>query len=362
MWIWQTVCDRTVHGQSRMSRAQSNFDHATQPGEQSVVFSKAYRNLLTATAYFLMLHVEENGMKLASLLDPELIDVDIKATSLPDVVDSLLGRIAAKRVPFDSKSVQNAVLERETLASTAIGNGFAVPHARTDEVDELVIGVGISRQGIDLESPDHQPTSIFVLILMPMSAPTHYLQTLSAVARFAQMPDMLRSLMEAEDGNDVVELFFDANIEVAGKLQVMDIASENIVTIAPEDTLRDAANMFFKHRISGLPVVGEGGVLHGEITDTDLLKFAMPNYQSLLANLAELPEAEPLEELLAEEDKIAVKKVMTSPMASVNPDSTITEVVALMLFKRARRVAVVDEGRLVGIISARDIIDKIVRG
>ncbi|MBD3234533.1 MAG: CBS domain-containing protein [candidate division Zixibacteria bacterium] len=301
-------------------------------------------------------------MKLASLLDPELIEVDLKATLLTGVISSLLDLVAEKQPNFDKKEVLNAVLERETLASTGIGKGFAIPHARTDEVDELVVSIGILQQGLKVKSPDRQPINIFILILTPLSAPSHYLQTLSAVSRFAKMPDSRKKLMNAEDANGVVDIFFDANIEIAKNLLVADILSEDFVTIRPDATLKDAANLFFKYRISGLPVVGEGGYLHGEITDTDLLKFAMPNYQTYLANVAELPETEPLDELLREEDKIAVKKVMTSPMASVDPESSITEVVALMLFKGARRVAVVEDGRLIGIISARDIIDKIVRG
>jgi PTS system nitrogen regulatory IIA component len=301
-------------------------------------------------------------MKLASLLDPELIEVDIKATVLTDIISTLLDLIAEKKPSFEKKAVLTTVLERETLASTAIGNGFAIPHGRTDEVEDLVIAVGVTKQGIKLKSPDRSAVNIFVLILTPVSVPSYFLQTLSAVARIAKIPGIREKLKAAEDGNGVVEVFFDANIDVARRLRVMDIVSDQPVTIRPENTLRDAANLFFKNHLSGLPVIDDAGVLLGEITDIDLLKFAMPNYQTLLANLAELPETEPMEELLRSEDRITVKKVMTSPMASVAPDSSITEVVALMLFKGARRVAVVDNGKLVGLISARDIIDRIVRG
>lgn len=301
-------------------------------------------------------------MKLASLLDPALVKVDIKATLLADVIKELLGLISAKNPGFDMKEVLNAVLARETLSSTAIGNGFAIPHARTDEVDDLIIAVGLCKQGLKLKSPDKKAVQVFILILTPKSVPRYFLQTLSAVATFAKTPNVVANLIKAKDSNEVIEVFFDANIEVAQKLRVMDIISDRLVTVHPESTLRDVANLFFKYKISGLPVVDDGGVLLGEVTDIDLLKFAMPNYQTLLANLAELPESEPLEELLREEDKIPVKKVMTTPMASVKPGSSITEVVALMLFKGARRVAVVDSGKLIGIISARDIIDRIVRG
>ncbi|MCP4632806.1 MAG: PTS transporter subunit EIIA [candidate division Zixibacteria bacterium] len=300
-------------------------------------------------------------MKLASLLDPKLIDIDIKSTSIVDIISNLLNLIAEKSHSFNIKAVLSDVLQRETLSPTAIGRGFAIPHARTDDVDDLVIAIGISKHGIKIKSPDKKPVNVFVLILTPKSPPTFYLPTLSAVARFAKIPKALQDLLKAEDANGIIEVFFNENIEIASQLKVMDIISENLITIRPDNSLRDAANLFFKHRISGLPVVDDAGVLLGEVTDTDLLKFAMPNYQSLLANLAELPESEPLEELLRNEDRIKVKKVMTSPMESVNPDSSITQVVALMLFKGARRVGVVDEGRLIGIISARDIIDRIVR-
>ena len=301
-------------------------------------------------------------MKLASLLDPELIATDIKATLFTEVITALVDLVAGQYPGINRQAIMGAVLERETLSSTAIGKGFAIPHARTDEVEDLIISIGISKQGVAVKSPDQQPAKILVLILTPVSVPRYYLQTLSAVSRFAKMPESLPDLLKAKDRNGVVEVFFEANVEVAKQLRVRDIISEQLVTIRPDNTLRDAANLFFEHRLAGLPVVDEGGALLGEITDADLLKFAIPNYQTLLANLAQLPESEPLERLLRDENKVVVKKVMTSPMASVGLDSSITEVVALMLFKGARRVAVLDQGKLVGVIAAKDIIDKIVRG
>ncbi len=302
-------------------------------------------------------------MKLASLLNPEFIDVDIKATTFSDVISALLELIAEDKPGFDIKEVLGLVMERERLSPTIVDNGIAIPHARTDEVEDIIIAIGITHYGIKAELPDNeQPLKIFILILTPKSIPGYYLQTLAAVSRFIRMPGMADKILNAKDGNEVVDLFFDANITISRNLTVADIVNRDVITIKADATLRNAADLFFQHKISGLPVVGEGLVLLGEITDVDLLKFAMPNYQSLLANLAELPEAEPMEELLRNEEKIIVKKVMTSPMASVEPESSIAEVVALMLFKGARRVAVVDDGRLVGIISVRDIIDKIVRG
>jgi predicted transcriptional regulator len=88
----------------------------------------------------------------------------------------------------------------------------------------------------------------------------------------------------------------------------------------------------------------------------------LPDYESFIANLAHLPELEPFEDLLRQEDKARVKDVMNRDIATISQGAQIVEAAALMLFKDADRVMVVKDGKLVSVLSRSDIIFKIIRG
>jgi predicted transcriptional regulator len=126
--------------------------------------------------------------------------------------------------------------------------------------------------------------------------------------------------------------------------------------------LKEVANLMFVHRISGLPVVDGKDRVIGEITNRDLIRAAMPDYKSLISNLAMNYEAEPFENLLRQEDRITVAELMSPDVFTVEEDASVTEVAAMMLFKDLYRVPVVRDGAIVGLVVISDLVAKIIRG
>jgi CBS domain-containing protein len=111
-----------------------------------------------------------------------------------------------------------------------------------------------------------------------------------------------------------------------------------------------------------LPVTDSDKKVVGLISNRDLIRAAMPDYKSLISNLALTYEAAPFENLLKEEDRITVSELMSTNVYSVEEDASVVEVAAIMLFKDIRRVPVNREGRLVGLVVISDIVSKIIRG
>ncbi len=168
--------------------------------------------------------------------------------------------------------------------------------------------------------------------------------------------------MDANAPEEVIDIIERANIEVKKIITVGDVMTPDPVTITPERTLRDVANIFFREKVRCLPVVNQDGKLIGEITGTELLKFALPNYKSFIANVANIPEIESFEELLQKEYSGTVADFMRKNPLTVDRDAPVIEAAALMLFKKAEMVAVLDDDRLVGVITKTDIVAKIIRG
>src|SRR5262245_41259416 len=101
-------------------------------------------------------------MKLLDFVVREAVLVDLQATSkekaIREIVESLhqAGRLTAP----DVDSVSHAIMNREELGSTGIGQGVAVPHTRHPKVDRLIGTVAISRKGVDFAALDGEPVDI----------------------------------------------------------------------------------------------------------------------------------------------------------------------------------------------------------
>jgi len=111
-----------------------------------------------------------------------------------------------------------------------------------------------------------------------------------------------------------------------------------------------------------MPVVDSDGKPIGMISERHLIQAALPDYETLIQNLAMAPDAEPFDELLRHEDEIRVKDIMTTKVYSTTEDTPIVEVAAQMLFRNIRRIPVVQNDRVIGIVLRRDIVSKVIRG
>jgi CBS domain-containing protein len=301
-------------------------------------------------------------MNLARFFDKDLIDVGLQAETKAHAVEHLADLFCKKHPDKNKDQILKAIMERESYGSTSFGRGFAFPHARTDAVDGLYIVFGILKKGLEAEAPDGIPLRAVCLLLTPRNISRLYLQTLSGLANFARRPGMVERIATVKSASDLLKLIEKEGIRVQKALTVTDIMPDKTPTVSPDDSLKSVANKMFKFKIDGLPVVDSENRLIGEISEKELLKVALPDYESFIANLAQLPELELFEDLLRQEDRIKVKDVMNKDVATIAVDAQVVEAAALMLFKDADRVMVVSDDKLVGVISRSDIVSKIIRG
>jgi PTS system nitrogen regulatory IIA component len=301
-------------------------------------------------------------MKLSKIFNSDLIDVDIKAQTKDEAVSRLVNLFCQKYPDKNADKIIRVIKEREKLSNTSMGRGVAFPHARTDIVNGLFVALGIVRDGIKADTPDKKPLHIIILLLTPRNISKNYLQTLSGLASFVRRPETLSELLKVSSAEDIIKIIDRTEIMVKQILTIGDVMTPDPVTVTPDKTLKDVANMFFEKKIRCLPVVDKNKKLVGDITETELLKYALPNYKSFIANVANIPEIESFEELLQREHSARVSNFMNKNPVVVDMDAPVVEAAALMLFKKAEMVSVLDDDRLVGVITKTDIVTKIIRG
>ncbi|WP_181349630.1 fructose-specific PTS transporter subunit EIIC [Thalassobacillus sp. CUG 92003] len=135
-------------------------------------------------------------MKITDLLTRDTIVLNMTASSKPEAIDELIGKLDQAGKLNDRDEFKQAINEREQQSTTGIGEGIAIPHAKTAAVKEPSIVFGRSQEGLDYESLDGQPTNLFFMIAASDGANQTHLETLSRLSTFL-MDNAFRSQLEA---------------------------------------------------------------------------------------------------------------------------------------------------------------------
>ncbi len=150
-------------------------------------------------------------MNILDVLDKNLVKVPLMHADKNGVITELV-EVIAKAKGYSTQqfeAILNTVLDRESLGSTGIGNGIAIPHAKTDVVDHVCLVVGISRFPVDFDSPDGQKSRIFFLVLAPSKEASAHVELLASIARSCTSQVFRRMLEQARDNEEVVRLFME---------------------------------------------------------------------------------------------------------------------------------------------------------
>ncbi|MEZ5905317.1 MAG: PTS IIA-like nitrogen regulatory protein PtsN [Geminicoccaceae bacterium] len=144
-------------------------------------------------------------IELSDLLPPGSVVLGLKAGSKRQVLRLLAERVAADE-GLDPGKVLDALLEREKLGTTGIGDGLAIPHAKLDGLDRLVGVFARLEHPVDFEALDDEPVDLLFLLLAPTGAAADHLKALARVARVFRDEALCRALREVEEPGRAFEL------------------------------------------------------------------------------------------------------------------------------------------------------------
>lgn len=140
------------------------------------------------------------------VLSKETVVLSLKATTKEALIEELIDVLVQAGRVKDRKAALKTVLERERKMSTGLQNGIAIPHGKTDTVESLVAALGIKKEGIDFDSLDGQPSTIFLMTLSPASRTGPHIQFLADISRTLHDPAIRQQVLEATSEEAVVEL------------------------------------------------------------------------------------------------------------------------------------------------------------
>lgn len=139
-------------------------------------------------------------------LDEDLIIVVDKIEDKFAMIEKMVDQALRRGTIMTREPILHKIREREELESTGVVEGIAIPHARTEAVKDLLVVIGIIKEGLDFNSLDGKPVNIVFLIVAPEEAKSKYIQVLARISRMCRQEDFRNALLNSSSPSEVMSL------------------------------------------------------------------------------------------------------------------------------------------------------------
>lgn len=149
---------------------------------------------------------DEDMASLASLIIEKRICLELSATDKMGIIKEMIEVLGNYGRITDKEELLQGLLAREDLETTGIGDGIALPHARTDIVTELMVAFGRSKKGLDFGALDDKPVHLVFLIVGPKKDSSKLMRLLAGACRVLRNEDFRKALLTVESKQDIIKL------------------------------------------------------------------------------------------------------------------------------------------------------------
>jgi len=146
-------------------------------------------------------------MKVTDILNKDFIISDLKGNQKEDVINELINLFVSDKRVIDIEKVRSAVLEREKIMSTGVGKGFAIPHGKTDAINEIIAAFGKTSEPVDYQSLDNKPVNLIFLLVGKDNLVSVHIKLLSRISRMMNKDEFREKLANASSSEEIFELF-----------------------------------------------------------------------------------------------------------------------------------------------------------
>jgi fructose-specific phosphotransferase system IIA component len=145
-------------------------------------------------------------MTLTEILSSSSVLVDLKGETKEEIIGELVESLGVGEVITDQDKVLQAVLEREKIMSTGIGDGIAIPHGKSDAVVKLAAALGTQKRGVDFESLDGEPAYVFFLLVSPANVSGPHIKALARISRLLKNDEFKKKLIGAASADEMMSI------------------------------------------------------------------------------------------------------------------------------------------------------------
>lgn len=146
-------------------------------------------------------------MKITEVLTKSCIIIPPIGKTKDEIIKEIANLIFLEHPEVNREESIKSIFERESVETTAIGDGFAIPHAVIASCKKIYLGFGLIPDGIDFDSIDGKPVKIVLLILFPKGNIGLQLRFLAKLSRFAHQKDLVARLFDCKTAEEVLDTF-----------------------------------------------------------------------------------------------------------------------------------------------------------
>ena len=146
-------------------------------------------------------------MKISDILEEKVIATNLRGQAKDEIINAMVDLVGLSSKVLDKEKVRIAIFEREKIMSTGVGNGFAIPHGKTDAVTDTAAAFAVTADAIDYQALDEKPVRLVFLLVGKDNMVGPHIKLLSRISRLMNKEDFRNKLLTAANPHDVIEIF-----------------------------------------------------------------------------------------------------------------------------------------------------------
>jgi fructose-specific phosphotransferase system IIA component len=146
-------------------------------------------------------------MKISDILNEQLVVTGMEGSSKDEIIDAMIDLVANTPKVLNKQRVRDAIFEREKIMSTGVGNGFAIPHGKTDAVSDIVAAFAVTKNPIDYQSLDEKPVRLVFLLVGKDNMVGPHIKLLSRISRLMNKEEFRKRLLELKSSKEIIDMF-----------------------------------------------------------------------------------------------------------------------------------------------------------
>jgi len=146
-------------------------------------------------------------MKVSDLLNVNFIISELKGDEKEETINELIDLFKNDNRVIDIERVRTAVLEREKIMSTGVGKGFAIPHGKTNAINDIIAAFGKTKRPIEYQALDNQPVHLVFLLVGKDNLVSTHIKLLSRISRMMNKDEFREKLIDASSADEIINIF-----------------------------------------------------------------------------------------------------------------------------------------------------------
>jgi fructose-specific phosphotransferase system IIA component len=148
-------------------------------------------------------------MRLTDVLNENFVNISLSGTNRDECIKELIDKLATAEKINSTDNIFDAVLEREKIMTTGVGNGIAIPHCKHSDSPNFAVCLGIQKKGVDFQSIDKKNVNIIFLLVGPENNPGLHIKLLSRISRLMSNEELREQLLDCKSDKEAFDLIHD---------------------------------------------------------------------------------------------------------------------------------------------------------